>query len=84
MSEDGGKEFFGGRWFAGAHGDVHDVWIDPTNPQTVYLSAMTAECGTRITAAVKWWKAQNLPVSQFYHVSVDDNDPYPRLRRAAG
>ena len=24
----------------------------------------------------KWWKGQNLPVSQFYHVSVDDEDPY--------
>jgi hypothetical protein len=24
----------------------------------------------------KWWKADNLPVSQFYHVSVDDNDPF--------
>jgi len=20
----------------------------------------------------KWWKGENLPVSQFYHVSVDD------------
>ena len=24
----------------------------------------------------KWWKGDNLPVSQFYHVSVDDNDPF--------
>jgi hypothetical protein len=24
----------------------------------------------------KWWKGENLPVSQFYHVSIDDNDPY--------
>ena len=32
----------------------------------------------------KWWKGENLPVSQFYHVSVDDNDPYRRLRRFAG
>ncbi|HEY6049077.1 MAG TPA: sialidase, partial [Sphingomicrobium sp.] len=24
----------------------------------------------------KWWKANNLPVSQFYHVSADDKDPY--------
>ncbi|MEO5596153.1 MAG: hypothetical protein ABIQ97_03295, partial [Lysobacteraceae bacterium] len=24
----------------------------------------------------KWWKANNLPVSQFYHVSVDNDDPY--------
>src|SRR5438270_716879 len=25
---------------------------------------------------IKWWKGDNLPVSQFYHVSVDDQDPY--------
>src|SRR5678816_1034145 len=24
----------------------------------------------------KWWKGENLPVSQFYHVSVDEKDPY--------
>ncbi|PYJ20508.1 MAG: sialidase, partial [Verrucomicrobia bacterium] len=24
----------------------------------------------------KWWKGENLPVSQFYHVSLDENDPY--------
>src|SRR5678815_4113177 len=27
-------------------------------------------------AANRWWKAQNLPVSQFYHVSVDMATPY--------
>src|SRR3989441_6803452 len=27
-------------------------------------------------AANKWWKADNLPVSQFYHVSVDMDLPY--------
>jgi hypothetical protein len=25
---------------------------------------------------VKWWKGENLPISQFYHVSVDDKDPF--------
>ena len=24
----------------------------------------------------RWWKAENLPISQFYHVSLDDRDPY--------
>ena len=45
---------------------------------------MTAECGIPTMAASKWWKANNLPISQFYHVSVDDADPYQRLRRVAG
>ena len=29
LSEDGGKSFRDGRRLQGAHGDVHDVWIDP-------------------------------------------------------
>ncbi|HYR46881.1 MAG TPA: sialidase, partial [Thermoanaerobaculia bacterium] len=24
----------------------------------------------------RWWKSNNLPISQFYHVAVDDRDPY--------
>ena len=35
VSEDAGKSFATVGGFQGAHGDVHDVWIDPTNPQTV-------------------------------------------------
>ena len=31
-----------------------------------------------------WWKADNLPISQFYHVSVDMDRALPRLRRPAG
>ena len=34
VSEDAGKSFATRRRIQGAHGDVHDVWIDPTNPQT--------------------------------------------------
>ena len=33
VSEDGGKSFAVVGGFQGAHGDAHDVWIDPTNPQ---------------------------------------------------
>jgi len=58
-----------------AHGDFHDVWIDPSNPNIVYTTDdaglwRSEDGGTR-------WKHQfNLPVSQFYHVSVDNADPY--------
>ena len=27
-------------------------------------------------AADKWWKAETLPISQFYHVSLDNDKPY--------
>jgi hypothetical protein len=30
----------------------------------------------------KWWKGGNLPISQFYHVSVDNKGPVPRSTAA--
>jgi photosystem II stability/assembly factor-like uncharacterized protein len=72
-SEDGGGSFsdVGG----GTHGDHHDLWINPKNPKHV----VTGDDGglwISYDGANRWWKCNNLPVSQFYHVSVDDKDPY--------
>jgi photosystem II stability/assembly factor-like uncharacterized protein len=75
LSEDGGKSFAMVGGFRGAHGDVHDVWIDPTNPQTV-ISGDDGGIWYSYNGGAKWWKADNLPISQFYHVSIDDADPY--------
>jgi len=73
VSEDGGKSFSASG--GGGHADWHDMWIDPNN--TKYIVAgndgglwYTYDGGTR------WWHAENLPVSQFYHVSTDNKDPY--------
>lgn len=73
VSADGGKSF--SNIAGGAHGDFHDVWIDPNN--TSHL--ITGDDGGlwySYDGANKWWKAENLPVSQFYHVSVDMETPY--------
>jgi len=72
-SDDGGKSFspVGG----GTHGDHHDLWINPTNPKHI----ITGDDGGLFISydgGNRWWKCDNLPVSQFYHVSVDDRDPY--------
>ena len=75
VSEDAGKSFAVVGGFQGAHGDVHDVWIDPTNPQTVFAGD-DGGMWYSYNGGSKWWKGDNLPISQFYHVSVDDNDPY--------
>ena len=75
MSEDAGKSFAVVGGFQGAHGDVHDVWIDPTNPQIV-LAGDDGGMWYSYNGGSKWWKGNNLPLSQFYHVSVDDADPY--------
>ena len=75
MSEDGGKSFSSVGGFAGMHGDVHDVFIEATNPKHVFAGD---DGGLWISydGANKWWKTDNLPISQFYHVSLDNADPY--------
>jgi photosystem II stability/assembly factor-like uncharacterized protein len=75
VSEDAGKSFAVVGGFQGTHGDAHDVWIDPTNTQTVFLGD-DGGMWYSYNSGSKWWKGNNLPVSQFYHVSVDDSDPY--------
>jgi photosystem II stability/assembly factor-like uncharacterized protein len=73
QSLDGGHSFanVGG----GAHGDFHDVWIDPKNPAHV-IAGDDGGVWYSQDGGNQWWKGNNLPVSQFYHVSVDDADPY--------
>jgi photosystem II stability/assembly factor-like uncharacterized protein len=75
LSEDAGKSFAVIGGFVGMHGDVHDVWIDPTNPQNVFAGD-DGGMWYSYNGGAKWWKGNNLPVSQFYHVSVDNDDPY--------
>lgn len=75
LSEDAGKSFAVVGGFQGAHGDLHDLWIDPTNTQTV-ISGDDGGIYYSYNSGSKWWKAENLPISQFYHVSVDDYDPF--------
>jgi photosystem II stability/assembly factor-like uncharacterized protein len=75
LSQDGGKSFATVGGFNGAHGDVHVVWIDPTNPETV-INGDDGGIWYAYDGGNRWWKATNLPISQFYHVSVDEADPY--------
>ena len=72
-STNGGRSF--SRASGGAHGDFHDVWIDPANSNVVYA---TDDGGLwRSEDGGTLWKHQvNLPVSQFYHVSIDQSNPY--------
>lgn len=73
VSSDGGKSFSG--ISGGAHGDFHDVWIDPENTNNV-ITGDDGGVWYSYDSGNKWVKANNLPISQFYHVSVDSSDPY--------
>jgi photosystem II stability/assembly factor-like uncharacterized protein len=72
-SEDGGKTFDGfGR---GTHPDHHAFWIHPDNPN--YLMEGN-DGGLNIShdGGESWRFVQNLPLAQFYHISVDNDIPY--------
>jgi photosystem II stability/assembly factor-like uncharacterized protein len=73
MSEDGGKSFSG--IGGGAHGDFHDLWIDPENTARL-IAGDDGGLWYSYDGGSTWWKANNLPISQFYHVSVDLADPF--------
>jgi len=73
VSEDGGKSFAdtGGR----AHGDWHDLWIEPTNPKHI-IGGDDGGLWLSYDGGNRWWKGTNLPIAQFYHVALDNKDPY--------
>ncbi len=73
FSSDGGASF--SFISGGAHGDFHDIWIDPQNSDHV-ITGDDGGLWYSYDSGNKWWKAENLPVSQFYHVSVDMDKPY--------
>ncbi len=73
VSEDGGRTFSGAG--GGSHGDWHDLWIDPANPKHA-IGGDDGGLWLTYDGATRWQKYNNLPVSQFYHVSVDNQDPY--------
>jgi photosystem II stability/assembly factor-like uncharacterized protein len=56
------------------HGDHHDIWIDPEDPQRI-LDANDGGLDVSSDGGETWF-ASPLPISQFYHVSVDDSVPY--------
>src|ERR1022692_2408898 len=72
LSVNGGRSF---SQVANAHGDFHDVWIDPGNSNVMFTGDdgglwRSQDGGTR------WEHLMTLPVSQFYHVSADNAEPY--------
>ena len=73
LSTDGGKSF--NVVSGGAHGDFHDVWINPKNSNTIFAGD-DGGLWRSDNGGSRWQHMFNLPVSQFYHVSTDNSDPY--------
>jgi hypothetical protein len=73
ISVDGGKKFR--QIGSGVHSDVHAAWIDPNNHKHILLGTDGGVYESFDQAyTFKMW--MNLPVGQFYHVTVDNQIPY--------
>ena len=71
---DGGKTILDPPFNETAGGDHHDIWIDPTNGNRMFVSH---DGGVSITTnRGKSWLRPQLPIAQMYHVTVDDRIPY--------
>jgi photosystem II stability/assembly factor-like uncharacterized protein len=73
VSTDGGKTFSAGG--TSTHSDHHALWIDPQNPMVMLLGT-DGGVYRSLDRGRKWMMVRSLPVSQFYHVGVDNEVPY--------
>ncbi len=71
-STDGGKTW---ETLSGTHGDFHDLWINPDNPNNFIISN---DGGSAITfnSGRSWSTQYNMPTAQFYRINVDNQFPY--------
>ncbi|GAA0872841.1 hypothetical protein GCM10009117_19880 [Gangjinia marincola] len=71
-SKDGGKTFSS---YRAPHGDHHDLWIAPEDPQRMIIGD---DGGAQITydGGETWSTYYNQPTSQFYRVTTDNHFPY--------
>ena len=71
-SIDGGRNF---SLLPTPHGDNHDLWIDPNNPQRMIEGNDGGACVT-YNGGLSWSSIYNQPTGQYYHVVTDDQFPY--------
>jgi photosystem II stability/assembly factor-like uncharacterized protein len=72
------KSSDGGRSFAPVrvpHGDNHDLWINPTNNQTM-INANDGGANISFNGGASWSSQNNQPTAQFYRVITDNRFPY--------
>ena len=70
-SNDGGRTFTG---IGVPHGDNHDLWIAPDDPQRMIESN---DGGANVSFnGGRSWSEQDQPTAQFYRVALDNDFPY--------
>ncbi|MCB9349744.1 MAG: hypothetical protein H6573_19860 [Lewinellaceae bacterium] len=75
VSEDGGKTFTTLLGWDNIHGDHHYWWIHPTDGSYMIDGNDGGMAITR-DRGKSWRFIENLPVAQFYHITLDGHIPY--------
>lgn len=72
ISRDGGKTF---RNLGAMHSDIHDIIVDPIDTNRIYVGTdggMYRSWNNGSTLDI----VKNLPISQYYHITLDTEEPY--------
>jgi photosystem II stability/assembly factor-like uncharacterized protein len=72
LSNDGGKTF---QELSIPHGDHHDLWIDPKDPQRI-INGNDGGAVVTLNGGESWSSVYNQPTAEFYHVITDTQTPY--------
>ncbi len=57
------------------HGDNHDIWINPNNPD-LFIQANDGGVNVTLNGGKSWSTQRNQPTAELYQVEVDDQYPY--------
>jgi photosystem II stability/assembly factor-like uncharacterized protein len=57
------------------HGDNHDMWIDPSNPD-IYIQVNDGGANVTLDGGRSWSTQHNQATAELYQVDVDDRFPY--------
>lgn len=71
-SNDGGRTWEN---LGGTHGDFHDLWINPDNPNNMVISN-DGGAAISFNKGRTWSTQANMPTGQFYRINVDNQFPY--------
>lgn len=71
-SIDGGKSW---EVMPRAHGDYHDLWINPKNPKNLVI-ADDGGAAISFNGGNTWSRQDNMPTAQMYRINTDNQFPY--------
>jgi photosystem II stability/assembly factor-like uncharacterized protein/ribonuclease HI len=75
VSNDGGKTFNPLPGARAIHGDYHELWINPNDPEHL-IAGEDGGLGISHDHGETFQFVANLPIAQYYHINVDMDVPY--------